>query len=76
MKKVYFFWQNGVDAVTSELQQLHTMKTCVPLIPKEMKSAQKYKILAYLMFLNKKRCGRIKGHGCANGKKHHAYINK
>ena len=41
-----------------------------------MTSAQKYKALVYLIFLKKKRCGSIKGRGCADGRKHHAYIGK
>jgi hypothetical protein len=32
--------------------------------------------LHYLMFLKKKRCGRIKGRGCADGRKQRSYINK
>ena len=48
------FGQDGVDVVTSELQQLHTMKTCVLLVPEEMTSAQKYKALVYLVFRRKK----------------------
>ena len=28
------------------------------------------------MFLKKKRCGTIKGHGCADGQKQWAYITK
>ena len=28
------------------------------------------------MFLKKKRCGRIKGRGCADGRKQRSYINK
>ena len=35
-KGITMFGQDGVDAVTSELQQLHTINTHVPLIPKEM----------------------------------------
>ena len=32
--------------------------------------------LAYLMFLKHKRCGKIKGRGCADGRKQRAYITK
>lgn len=28
------------------------------------------------MFLKRKRCGKIKGHGCADGHKQRAYTNK
>jgi hypothetical protein len=30
---------------------------------------QKNAALAYLMFLKRKRCGKIKGRGCADGRK-------
>ena len=63
------FGKDGVDVVTLELQQLHTMKQCVPLITEIMTSAQKYKLIAYFIFLKKKRCGKIKGRGCADGRK-------
>ena len=32
--------------------------------------------LHYLMFLTKKRCGRIKGRGCADGRKQRAHMSK
>ena len=50
---INMFGQDGVDTVTSDLQQLHTMKMCVPLVPEEITSAPKYKALAYLMLLKK-----------------------
>ena len=37
---------------------------------------QKKSALQYLMFLKKKQCGRIKGHGCANVRKQRVYISK
>ena len=37
---------------------------------------QKKAALRYLMFLKKKRCGRIKGRGCAGGRKQRVYISK
>ena len=77
MKKgIKMFAQDGVDAVISELQQLHTMNICEPLDPGELTSAQKYKAPEYFIFLKKKRCGKIKGCGCADGRKQRAYIGK
>lgn len=32
--------------------------------------------LGYLMFLKRKRCGRVKGRGCANGRPQRDYISK
>ena len=37
---------------------------------------QKKAALRYLMFLKMKRCGRIKGLGCADGRKQRVYISK
>jgi hypothetical protein len=32
--------------------------------------------LAYLMYLKRKRCGKIKGRGCADGRKQRAWTDK
>jgi hypothetical protein len=37
---------------------------------------EKRRSLKYLMFLKQKRCGRIKGQGCANGRKQRIYKTK
>jgi hypothetical protein len=37
---------------------------------------EKKKALHYLMFLKKKRCGPIKGRGCADGRKQRIYKTK
>jgi len=37
---------------------------------------EKRNALQYLMFLKKKRCGRIKGRGCADGRKQRLYKSK
>ena len=37
---------------------------------------QSLKALQYLMFVTKKRCGRIKARGCADGRKQRAYKSK
>jgi hypothetical protein len=41
------------------------------LTPKEQQEA-----LAYLMFLKQKRCGKVKGRGCADGRKQRRYTNQ
>ena len=43
---------------------------------KDLTPEQKREVLGYLMFLKKKRCGKIKGRGCADGRKQRAYITK
>lgn len=39
----------------------------------ELTAEQKEEALAYLMFLNQKWCRKIKGHGCADGRKQRAH---
>jgi hypothetical protein len=45
------------------------------LKPSEVNKNVRYKALNYLMFL-KKRCGKIKARGCANGRPQREYISK
>ena len=47
-----------------------------PVRRKDLSPEQKREALGYLMFLKKKRCGKIKGRGCADGRKQRAYITK
>ena len=58
------------------MQQLHDRKVMQPVSRKDLSPKQKKEALGYLMFLKKKRCGKIKGWGCANGRKQQAYITK
>ena len=41
-----------------------------------LEAAQKRAALEYLMYLKQKRCGRIKGHRCADGRKQRIYKTK
>jgi len=61
--------QAGADAVISEMTQLHDMNAIIPQKANMMMRQEKKDALEHLMFLKKKRCGRIKGRGCANGRK-------
>ena len=54
-------------AVTKELTQLHDMETYVPMDPDKMTRQQKAEALNSLIFLTKKRDGRIKSRSCADG---------
>ena len=70
------FGDDGIKAVEKEMRQLHDRDVMKPvhkgcLTPKQRKEA-----LAYLMFLKRKRCGKIKGRGCADGRKQRAHITK
>jgi hypothetical protein len=70
------FGEAGKEAVSSEMQQLHDMKVVEPKKGNMMTREEKSKALNYLMFLKKKRCGRIKGRGCADGRKQRLYKTK
>ena len=46
------------------------------LHPHEVTPSIQKKPLPYLMFLKRKRCGKIKGRGCADGRPQREYITK
>ena len=77
MKKgLKVFGEPGYAAVKKEMQQLHDRKVMQPVSRKDLSPSQKKEALGYLMFLKKKRCGTIKGRGCADGRKQRAYVTK
>ena len=77
MKKgIKEFGYAGVDAVLAELQQLYDRDVLEPQSADEMTRDEKHAALNYLMFLKKKRCGRIKGRGCADGRKQRIHTKK
>ena len=59
-----------------ELQKLETRKAMEPIDGNEMTREEKRVCLKYLMFLKRKRSGRIKGRGCADGQKNREFITK
>lgn len=75
-KGLQIFGEDGAVAVKKELKQLHDLKVIKPVKSKDLTRDQKLQALHYLMFLKKKRCGRIKGRGCADGRKQRAYMSK
>ncbi|GAX21402.1 hypothetical protein FisN_28Lu124 [Fistulifera solaris] len=75
-KGLEMFGDEGVKAVLSELKQIHVRKVFIPMKAGELTREQKKAALAYHMFLKQKRCGRIKGRGCADGRKQRAYTEK
>ena len=46
------------------------------VLPSQLNHKQKQAALKYLMFLKEKRCGKIKGRGCADGHKQRVYKTK
>ena len=75
-KGLQVFGPKGTEAVFSEMKQLHDRKVCEPVHRKDLSSGQRNKALGYLMFLKQKRCGRIKGRGCADGRKQRVWTTK
>ena len=73
-KRLKMFSHDGLAAVKMEMQQLHDRTVMKPWTSKELKPHQKCIALAYLMLLKCKRCGWVKGHGCADGHKQHPYV--
>ena len=51
------FGQEGSAAVKAKMTQLHDRQVMKPVKSKELMAAQHWEALAYLMFLNHKRCG-------------------
>jgi hypothetical protein len=46
------------------------------LKPSELNKNIRFEALNYLMYLKRKRCGKIKARGCANGRPQREYISK
>ena len=61
------FGQAGVDAIQKELEQLLYRKVMHGVRSSDLTHKQKRAALQYLMSLKQKRCGKVKGRGCANG---------
>ena len=70
------FGSDGMKAVEKEMRHLHDREVMTPVHKKCFTPEQRKEALAYLMFLKHKHCGKIKGHGCADGRKQRAYIAK
>ena len=70
------FGEDGVKAVEKEMRQLHDQGVMAPVHKKCLTHEQRKEALAYLMFLKRKRCGKVKGRGCADGRKQRVYIAK
>ena len=59
----------GATAVSDELQQFYAKDTFTPVKAKTLSRKQKKRVLRLLMFLKKKRDGKIKGRACVDGRK-------
>jgi hypothetical protein len=63
------FGDDGHTALGKEIEQLCTREVSKPVNGDNLTKDQKRASLRHLMFLAKKRCGRIKARGCADGRK-------
>ena len=70
------FGDAGKAAVLVELQQLYDRKVMDPVNKYDLTAEERKGALRYLMFLKEKRCGTIKGRGCADGRKQRDYMSK
>jgi hypothetical protein len=67
----------GYEATVKELDDnLLGMGAVEMLKPSEVNRKIRYEALNYLMFLKRKRCGKIKARGCADGRPQREYISK
>jgi hypothetical protein len=67
----------GYEATVKELDDnLLGMGAVKMLKPSELSKTIRYDALNYLMFLKRKRCGKIKARGCADGRPQREYISK
>ncbi len=75
-KGLKVFGKEGATAVITEMRQLDERGVIKPKKASLLTREEKRRALMYLMFLKKKRCGRIKGRGCADGRKQRVYKRK
>ncbi|KAG7353002.1 reverse transcriptase RNA-dependent DNA polymerase [Nitzschia inconspicua] len=75
-KGVKLFGAAGEQAIEKELRQLLTRDVMHGVDSKTLTREQRRAALRYLMFLKEKRCGTIKGRGCADGRKQRLYKTK
>ena len=67
----------GYEATINELDKNLIGNNVMDMLPARSITHDMMKIsLAYLMFLNRKRCGKIKARGCADGRSQREYVTK
>ena len=71
------FKDPGYDAVASEIRNnLHGRGVISPVKQRDVTGKIRKASLPYLMFLKRKRCGKIKARGCADGRRQREFISK
>jgi hypothetical protein len=67
----------GYEATIKELDDNLLGMGAVEMVkPPDVPKSIRYKAMNYLMFLKRKRCGKIKARGCADGRPQREYITK
>jgi hypothetical protein len=74
-KSIRIFGKDGCVVLVSEMQQLHDFD-CIEPKSAHMISCEETLAALCLMFLKQKRCGKIKGRGCADGRPQRLYKTK
>lgn len=76
-KGIKIFEHAGYKATKQELDENLIGQNCVEMLPvAKLDDGIKKKALNYLMFLKRKRYGKIKARGCADGRPQREYISK
>jgi hypothetical protein len=76
MQGIKKFGYEGKQAVLTELRQLYDRDVMEPVSKYDLTPTERKGALCYLMFLKEKRCGLIKGRGCADGRKQRETMSK
>ena len=76
-KGLKVFKEAGYEATLKELDKNLIGKNVLDMLPARSITHDMMKMsLSYLMFLKRKRCGKIKARGCVDGRPQREYITK
>lgn len=75
-KGIKVMGNNAIKAIVSEAKQLDEKGAFAPLDAKKLNQKQKTGALESITMVTKKRCGKIKGRTCADGRKQREYVTK
>ena len=76
-KGIKIFKEPGYDATVKELDKNLIGRNVMNMLPARSITHDMMKMSSgYLMFLRRKRCGKIKARGCADGRPQREYITK
>ena len=76
-KGLTVFGGPGYDATVKELDENLIGRDVIQMLDPKLVTYDMFQMsLSYLMFLKRKRCGKIKARGCADGRSQRGYITK